>query len=143
MKKKYEVLREMPWMEKGFEFEADQENRYVYLDFIDEFFVRHKPCFDKNEIKDLIKKGWIKPVNERIELSWNGYTEQDKVVFTVKGLTPYQLVEIQKACDLAEAAINGELFTKEDMIMFISFKYGKIVNPEFVEKQFNDWLKDR
>ena len=139
MKKKYEVLREMPWMEEGFKFETDEDGGVRIISISGNWVP-----YDKAEVEDMIKNGWIKPVNERIELkfgqlSLDDYSAGSLYRDDLKPITREQLT-------FMEQAINGERFTKEDMIAFAKYYDGgcSVIDWESeIQKWFNDWLKDR
>ena len=117
MKKKYRVLKEMPWIEKGEEFEVDEQGHY----YIETVKPKHI-CYIPEELTDLVKNGWIEEVSDRIEL----HRTPGSVRRTIMRKDGIEVSK--KQIKLMEQAINGELFTKEE---------------ETTIERFNNWLKDK
>lgn len=86
----------------------------------------------------------IEPIPERIELRFGHVNFMDESSGTVyrDDLRPINKDQL----DIMEQAINGELFTKEEMISFQGFgqirRFTDGYKPDY-NKWFNDWLKDK
>ena len=127
---KYKLLKDLPNYERGHIFEV---NNFAILgkNCPGEYFV---------DLKDY--PDWFEPIPKRIEIHLkeskydilNGSGEYTFWINT-------ELVPAYKKIDLMEKAINGELFTKEDLFSY-THKYMNMLPHNTNEDVFKEWIKN-
>ena len=148
---KYRLKKDLPGMKAG----------EIFTECTDEtelgFYVREpKKIGEVRQVyhyEYVINSDWFEPIEERIELQIHNTANFEGsengvscIVFKKRLNEKYfeagQMVKM-------EQAINGELFTKKDMIDFIVYFRNRTYLPQSGEliaqpgKLFNDWLKDK
>ena len=133
--KKYRLLKDLPGFEKGAMFYVNVNDRLLPLEPgpMDMAFNFTQKMFEmRSDMKD-----WFEPVEDRIRLHWSGglvggdelYIKSDRKITS-------------NMLRIMERALNGELFTKEDMIDIIGTarQYQRCLPHTEI---FDDWLKYR
>ena len=134
--KKYRLLKDLPGFEKGAMFYVNVNDRLLPLEPgpMDIAFNFTQKMFVRSDMKE-----WFGLVEDRIELKQAIYKKlQPPDYYYIRKKNNKEFTESE--IELMEKALNGELFTKEDMIDFIKETYGHKINPNHVNRYFNKWI---